>query len=50
MQRTNTPDTPAEFSVLWLDGQKQSPEVFHENVFLKILNFPLETPVLESLL
>ena len=45
MQRTDFPDTPAEFRVLWQDCQKQLP-----GVFLKILHYPLETSVSEPLL
>ena len=43
-QRTGT---PADFTVLCKDCQKQPPEVLYKKTVLKILQYSQETPVLE---
>ena len=47
--RNQIRNTLADFTVLWYDCQKQSPEVFYKKSILKISQYQQETPVLESL-
>ena len=47
--RNQIRNTLADFTVLWQDSQKQSPEVFYKKVILIKFIISTETPVLEPL-
>ena len=47
--RNQIRNTLADFTLLWLDCQKQPLEVFCKKAVLKSSQYPQETPVLESL-